>query len=82
MTFRHHRRLRLNAGEKVSEPAARLINSGSRMKGLLDELVEFNRANLGLGLHSSPADVDLADLSRTNFRSCARRIPAVSCCWT
>jgi signal transduction histidine kinase len=53
---------RLNAGEKVSEAAARLINSGSRMKGLLDELVEFNRANLGLGLHASPADVDLADL--------------------
>jgi signal transduction histidine kinase len=53
---------RLNAGEKVSEAATRLISSGSRMKGLLDELVEFNRANLGLGLHASPTNVDLADL--------------------
>ena len=52
----------LNAGEKVSEAATRLISSGARMKGLLDELVEFNRANLGLGLRVSPTNVDLADL--------------------
>ena len=53
---------KLNAGEKVSEAATRLVNSGGRMKGLLDELVEFNRANLGLGLRVSPTNVDLADL--------------------
>jgi signal transduction histidine kinase len=53
---------KLNAGEKVSDAARRLISSGARMKGLLDELVEFNRANLGLGLRVSPTNVDLADL--------------------
>jgi signal transduction histidine kinase len=47
----------LNAGEKVSMAAARLINSGSRMKSLLDELVEFNRAKLGLGIRVAPAHV-------------------------
>jgi signal transduction histidine kinase len=52
----------LNAGQKISEAATRLISSGGRMKGLLDELVEFNRANLGLGLRVSPTNVDLADL--------------------
>jgi signal transduction histidine kinase len=52
----------LNAGEKVSEAATRMVNSGARMKSLLDELVEFNRANLGLGLRVSPTNVDLADL--------------------
>ncbi len=52
----------LNAGDKVSTAAARLISSGARMKGLLDELVEFNRANLGLGVRVSPTNVDLADL--------------------
>lgn len=52
----------LNAGEKVSEAASRLINSGARMKALLDELVEFNRARLGLGIHVSPSHVDVADL--------------------
>jgi signal transduction histidine kinase len=52
----------LNAGDKVSAAAARLISSGARMKGLLDELVEFNRANLGLGVRVSPANVNLADV--------------------
>jgi signal transduction histidine kinase len=52
----------LNAGDKVSTAAARLINSGARMKGLLDELIEFNRANLGQGIRVSPTNVDLADL--------------------
>lgn len=52
----------LNAGEKVSKAASRLINSGARMKALLDELVEFNRARLGLGIHVSPTNVDVADL--------------------
>ena len=52
----------LNAGEKVSKAASRLINSGARIKALLDELVEFNRAQLGLGIHVSPSNVDVADL--------------------
>jgi signal transduction histidine kinase len=52
----------LNAGEDVSEAAARLISSGARMQGLLDELVEFNRHNLGTGLRVSPTNVDVAKL--------------------
>jgi len=50
----------LNAGAEVSEAAARLINSGSRMKALLDDLLEFNRAKLGMGITMRPADVDAA----------------------
>jgi signal transduction histidine kinase len=52
---------KLNAWEQVSEAATRLISSGARMKGLLDDLVAFNRSNLGLGIHVSPTHVDLAD---------------------
>jgi signal transduction histidine kinase len=52
----------LNAGEKVTQAASRLINSGARMKALLDELVEYNRAKLGLGIRVSPAEVDVAEL--------------------
>jgi signal transduction histidine kinase len=52
----------LNAGEKVTQAASRLINSGARMKALLDELVEYNRAKLGLGIRVSPTEVDVADL--------------------
>ncbi|MFP3570049.1 histidine kinase dimerization/phospho-acceptor domain-containing protein, partial [Paraburkholderia sp. SIMBA_030] len=38
----------LNAGERVSEAAARLIRSGARMQALLDDLTDFNRTRLGL----------------------------------
>ena len=38
----------LNAGEKVSDAASVLINSGARMKAPLNDLVELNRTRLGL----------------------------------
>jgi signal transduction histidine kinase len=49
----------LNAGEHVSEAAARLIRSGARMQTLLDDLCDFNRTQLGLGINISPHDADL-----------------------
>jgi hypothetical protein len=52
----------LNAGEKVSGAASRLINSGARMQALLDDLLDFNRAKLGLGINIAPTEVDLAKL--------------------
>jgi signal transduction histidine kinase len=54
----------LNAGGLVSEAAGRLIKSGSRIKALLDELLDFNRINLGLGIPICPAKLDLASLLR------------------
>lgn len=52
----------LNAGAEVSEAAQRLIHSGSRMKALLDDLVDFNRTRLGLGIKIVPEPTDLASL--------------------
>jgi signal transduction histidine kinase len=52
----------LNAGEKVSGAASCLILSGARMKALLDDLVDFNRTRLGLGIAIAPTNVDLATL--------------------
>ena len=52
----------LNAGEKVSEAAGRLINSGARMKALLDDLLDFNRTRLGLGIDVARTHVDLGTL--------------------
>jgi signal transduction histidine kinase len=49
----------LNAGEPVDGAAQRLMRSGSRMKGLLDDLVDFNRTKLGLGIGIERTDVDL-----------------------
>jgi signal transduction histidine kinase len=54
--------LALNAGGRVLEAASRLINSGARMKALLDDLVEFNRIRLGLGITLYPGNVDVAAL--------------------
>ena len=52
----------LNAGDRVSEAAARLIRSGARMQGLLDDLTDFNRTKLGLGINVAPTRVNLADV--------------------
>ncbi len=53
----------LNGGDKVSEAAKRLISSGNAMQGLLDDLMDFSRSNLGLGINVTPSDVDLGALS-------------------
>ncbi|HYQ92687.1 MAG TPA: sensor histidine kinase, partial [Candidatus Competibacteraceae bacterium] len=52
----------LNAGEKVSEAASRLIHSGTRIQSLLDDLVDFNRTRLGLGINIAPTTVNLGTL--------------------
>jgi signal transduction histidine kinase len=50
----------LNAGEKVSVAASRLIRSGARMHALLDDMLDFNRTRLGLGINIVPTEGDLA----------------------
>ena len=50
----------LNAGEKVSVAASRLIRSGVRMQALLDDMLDFNRTRLGLGVNIAPTEGDLA----------------------
>jgi signal transduction histidine kinase len=50
----------LNAGAEVSDAARRLIRSGASMKALLDDLINFNRTRLGLGIKTVLAEIDLA----------------------
>lgn len=52
----------LNAGENVADAASRLIHSGASMKALLDDLVDFNRTTLGLGIKIELAEVALGAL--------------------
>jgi len=54
----HHLK-NLNAGEAVSSAAGMLIRSGTRMKVLLDDLTDFNRQRLGIGLRIIPSEGDL-----------------------
>jgi signal transduction histidine kinase len=50
----------LNAGENATNAAGRLIRSGARMQALLDDLCDFNRTKLGLGINIAPPHVNLA----------------------
>ncbi|SKC98634.1 Signal transduction histidine kinase [Burkholderia sp. CF099] len=52
----------LNAGEQVSKAAGRLMRSGARMQALLNDLTEFNRTQLGLGINVIPVNINLADV--------------------
>jgi signal transduction histidine kinase len=50
-----------NAATDVPTAAARLLKSSASLKVLLDDLLDFNRTKLGLGITISPASVDLAE---------------------
>jgi signal transduction histidine kinase len=52
----------LNKGVEVSQAASLLIRSGECMHALLDDLVDFNRTKLGLGINIAPSDIDLASV--------------------
>jgi signal transduction histidine kinase len=49
-----------DADTDVLTAAARLLKSSASLKVLLDDLLDFNRTKLGLGITISPAPVDLA----------------------
>jgi signal transduction histidine kinase len=51
---------KLDAGADVATAAARLAKSGANIKALLDDLLDFNRTKLGLGITIVPTAVDLA----------------------
>ena len=52
----------LNAGFEVSAAAERLIRSGAHLQALLDDLVDFNRTNLGVGITIVRSAVDLGEI--------------------
>lgn len=53
---------KLDDDQQVSAAAARLIRSGARMQGLLDDMLDFSRTKLGLGIRVAPTPVDVAAL--------------------
>ncbi|MDM0032176.1 HAMP domain-containing sensor histidine kinase [Variovorax sp. J22P271] len=55
---------RLSTEEPVSQATTRLIRSGQRMKGLLDDLLEFSRASLGMGISVQRRSSELAQACR------------------
>jgi signal transduction histidine kinase len=53
---------KINAGNEVSVAARRLIGSGGRLQALLNDMVDFSRSNLGLGIGIVPSAVDVGTL--------------------
>jgi hypothetical protein len=53
---------RISAGSDVSDAARRLIGSGGRLQALLDDMVDFARTNLGVGISIVRSDVDVGAL--------------------
>ena len=51
----------LPEGTPVSQHTARMAHSGKRMKSLLDDLLDFNRNALGLGIAVKPEPIDMAE---------------------
>jgi signal transduction histidine kinase len=66
----------LNAGDEVSEAAARITNGGCRMKALLDDLLDFNRIKLGVGINVRPAPIDLAQVLEDEVQLLRAAYPA------
>lgn len=50
----------VRSDEVVSTAARQLMNSGVRMQGLLDDLLDYSRATLQYGISVDPANADLA----------------------
>jgi signal transduction histidine kinase len=55
----------------------RLIQSGKRMKTLLDDLLDFNRASLGIGLSLRRTEVDLASVCTEEVELLRTALPQV-----
>lgn len=55
---------KLTAQPEVSSAAKRLILSGARMKALLNDLVDFSRTRLGIGVNIRRSETDLSVVFR------------------
>ena len=69
---------RLSSDAPVTKHTERLIRNGERMKALLDDLLDYSRGSLGLGIPIHRAPVDLAavcdeeiDLLRSALPGCS-----------
>ena len=62
-------------GRRINHYAKSLIDSGERMKKLLDDLLDFNRSTLEVGIRISPALVDLEPVCREEILLLSAAIP-------
>jgi signal transduction histidine kinase len=68
----------LSEGTPVGEHTAKLIRSGERMRQLLDDLLDYNRTSLAVGIRVSPALVDLATVCGEEVELLRNALPGVT----
>jgi signal transduction histidine kinase len=54
----------MSAGTTINEHTGKLLHSGERMRLLLDDLLDYNRASLDIGIRVSRTPIDLAAACR------------------
>lgn len=63
--------------QPISKNVGRIINSGERMRSLLDDLLDFNRTSYGMGIRISRAPVDLAQACESELELIRVTLPGV-----
>jgi signal transduction histidine kinase len=64
-----------SADERVSSSAERLIASGARIRRLLDDLLDFNRTELGVGIRVVREPIDLKQVCEQEIESIRAAYP-------
>lgn len=54
--------MRHRGDEETIQPIARIMSSGRRMTGMIEQLLDFTRARVGGGIDVEPREVDLGDV--------------------
>jgi signal transduction histidine kinase len=67
---------RMAVDAPIASAAQRLIRSGERMRELLDKLLVYNRAQMGVGFDIQRTDVDLAQACREEIDLLQAAMPA------
>jgi signal transduction histidine kinase len=66
---------RMAVDAPVASAAQRLIRSGERMRTLLDKLLVYNRAQMGMGFEVEKTEVDLAEACREEIEQLQASMP-------
>lgn len=62
-------------GQPQQAAASRILNSGTRIKGIVSDLLDFTRTRLGAGIPLSCAEVDLGEIGRQTVEEIAAHHP-------
>ena len=68
----------LSEGTPASEHTSRLIRSGERMRQLLDDLLDYSRGSLDVGIPISRTTTDLAAVSQEEIELLRAALPAAT----